>query len=220
MKNSPYSENELLAIASGFKKHLKDHFATIKSACPGLDQDFIFRFKAHFYEAQAHPLEPETDSISKELELDLENLADQVRSLFLIIRFYIQKAFPYESKIWEAYGYCEIEKVIHDYSTLRKCLGGFVKLINEKRSELSAANCPIPTLDEMAGLSKQIGNKHEELLEHLERKEIRNEAYKTNLNELFKLMKMIHDAASKCFQNDQESLKQLTFPPKRPTPQN
>lgn len=214
MNISAYPESELLKIASEFKKHLKDNFPTIKSAYSGLDQGFIYKFKALFYEIQAHPIEPEVDSISHKHKLELEAMASQARKLFLILSFYLQKAFPYDSNIWEAYGYCEMEKVIHDYSKLRICLEVSVQLIQKKRSELRAANCPDSALKEIIGLSERINNKYEEMLNYLEEKETRNKVYHNNLNELFKLMEIVHDAASKSLQDDPESLSHLTFPPK------
>jgi len=215
MKNSPYSENELLEIASGFKKHLKDHFATIKSVYPGLDQDFIYRFKALYYEVQAHPSELEADRLNQVFSLELKEFADQVRNLFPIFRFYLIKAFPYDSNLWEGFGYCEIEKAVSDYLSLQKCFEVSVRLINEKRAELRAVNCPEPTLDEIVRLSKQVVETHKELQEYLEKKESKNRAYKSRLNELFQLVKIVHEAASECFQNDPESLMHWTLPPNK-----
>ena len=220
MKDFPYSENELLEIASDFKKHLKDHFDTIKKFCPGLNQEFIYKFKALFYEVQAPPPDPQADPVVMEFKATLDDLANQVNSLFPIFRFYMQKAFPYDSNLWEAYQYGEIEKVMRDYSKLRKCLEGSVKIIDDKRIELRAANCPNPTLNELVDLSKQINDKHEEYLEYLRNKDFRYKVYQNNLNELFKLMKMVHDAATKCFKDEPEYLKKLTFPPKQTSPQN
>jgi hypothetical protein len=214
MKNAPYTEYELLEIASGFKKHLKDHFASIKSADPNLDQNFIYRFKALYYEIHTHQIDSESDSVSKTLRSELEDFEEQIRGLLPIFRFYLQKAFPYDSNLWEPYGYCEMENMIHDYFSLRKCMERTVKIINEKRNELRAACCPDPILNEIVGLSKQLGFKHEELLEYLEKNEIRNNAYKSRINELFHLMKIVHEAASKCLQKDPETLKYLTFPSK------
>lgn len=219
MKNFPYTEKELLEIATYFKKHLKDHFDSIKEFCPGLDQEFIFKFKALFYEVQSPPLEPNADPVVTEFKLTLDDLSNQVNSLFPIFRFYMQKAFPYDSNLWEAYQYCAIEKAMHDYSALQTCLEGSVKIIDDKRTELRAANCPNPTLNEMVDLSKQICDKNEAYQEYLRNKEFRLKAYQNNLNELFKLMKMVHDAASKCFQNNPEYLKKLTFPVKEPSHQ-
>jgi len=219
MKIFPYSENELLEIASDFKKNLKDHFDSIKEFCPGLTQEFIYKFKALFYEVQSPPLEPDADPVVKELKLVLDDLSNQVNSLFPIFRFYMQKAFPYDSNLWESYQYSEIEKAMLDYSLLRTCLEGSVKIIEDKRAELRAANCPNPTLNEIVDLSKQINDKHDEYLEYLRNKEFRFKVYQNNLNELFKLMKMVHDAATKCFQNNPEYLKKLTFPAKKHSPQ-
>jgi hypothetical protein len=212
MHISSYPEGELLKIASGFKKHLKANFSTIQSGYSGLDQGFIYKFKALFYEVQAYPTELEEDSIINKYKLDLEALTDQVRNFVLIFRFYLQKAFPYDSKIWEAYGFIEIENVIHDYSSLSTFLKETVKLIEEKRSFLRAANCPHSTLEEIMSLSKLISDENEEMLKHLQRKEMKNKAYQNNLKELFKLMEIIHEAASKSLQDNPESLKHLTFP--------
>lgn len=212
MNNYPYSENELLEIASKFNKHLKGHFDTLKNACPRIDQNFIYRFKALFYEARIHHSSRDKEQNTQELKLDLIHLAERARSLFLTIRFYIQKAFPYDYKMWEAYEYCEIEKVINDYTSLSACLEGFIKLINEKRHELITANCPENSMIEIIELSKQINDKHDELTNHLKKIEKSNKTHQTNLNELFKLMEIVNETALKCLQNEPETLKVLTFP--------
>ena len=212
MNNYPYSDDELLEIASKFNKHLKANIESLKTGCPRIDQHFIFRFKALFYEARIHPSSLDSEQVTQALKLGLIRLTEQSRSLFLTIRFYIQKVFPYDYKMWEAYEYCEIEKVINDYTALRACLDGFIKLINEKRYELITANCPENSMTEIIELSKLISEKHEELTNHLKKTEKRNNAHQNNLNELFKLMEIVHETASKCFENDQETLKLLTFP--------
>ena len=212
MNNYPYSEDELLEIASKFNKHLKSHFDTLKNACPRIDQNFIYRFKALFYEARIHHSSHDKEQITQELKLDLIHLAEGTRSLFLTIRFYIQKAFPYDYKMWEAYEYCEIEKVINDYASLSTCLEGFIKLINEKRHELITANCPEKSMIEIIELSKQINDKHDELTNHLKKIEKSNKTHQTNLNELFHLMEILNETALKCLQDDPETLKLLTFP--------
>lgn len=214
MKNSPYTDGELLEIATDFKKHLKNNFSTIKNVYPELDQNFLFRFKALYYEVHTHPSVPESDNVIQTLNDELKDFGDQVRILIPIFRFYIQKAFPYESNLWEAYGYCEIESVVLEYFTLRKCLEGAVKLINEKRAELRAAKCPDPTLNEIIGLTKQVTYKHQELMDYQEKKENENKTRKNRMQELYQLMEIVHKAASKSLQNDPESLKYLTFPPK------
>ena len=214
MNISSYPERELLKIASGFKKHLKDKFPTMKNSSSGLDQGFIYKFKALFYEVQAHPYEPETDSITFKYKLDLETLVEQIRNFFLIFRFYLQKAFPYDSELCEKYGYVELEKVIHDYSSLRIFLEKTVNLIHEKRSFLRTANCPESTMEEIINLSEQINELHEEFLKYNQKKELRNKAYQSNMKELFRLMEIVHEAASKTLQDDPESLRNLTFPSK------
>ena len=210
MKNSPYSYNELLEIATGFKKQLKNHLPVIKSICPEVDQDFIYRFKALYYEVQSHPNEQLLDN--QVFNLELKELADQVRTLFPILRFYLNKAFPYESKLSEAYGYCEIEKVVRDYSSLRKFMEGSVELIHEKKSELKAANCPGPTLEEIELLSKRVADTQEEYLQYVEKQESRNKIFKNKMNELFLLMETVSDATSKSLQENPELLFNWTLP--------
>lgn len=214
MKNSPYTDSELLEIATDFKKHLKNNFSTIENVYPELDHNFLFRFKALYYEVHTHSSVPESDNIIQTLNDELKDFGDQVRILIPIFRFYMQKAFPYESNLWEAYGYCEIESVVLEYFTLRKCLEGAVKLINDKRAELRAAKCPDPTLNEIIGLSKQVTYKHQEFMDYQEKKANEDKTRKTRMQELYQLMEIVHKAASKSLQNDPESLKYLTFPPK------
>jgi len=213
MKNYPYSESELLEIASMFKKHLKVHYDAINSVCPEIDQDFIYRFKALYYEAHAHS-SSHGDSDNQALNLELKEFVDQVRTLFPIFRFYMNKAFPYDSNLWAAYGYCEIEMVVHDYSSLSKCLDGSVKLINEKRSALRLAKCPDPVLDEIVRLSKLVDDANKAMIKNLENNAIKNKINKSRLNELYGLMKIVDSAASKCIKDDPEPFKYLTFPSK------
>ena len=214
MNISSYPEYELLKIASGFKKHLKDKFPVMRSGNTGLDQGFIYRFKALFYEVQAHPMEPEADNTTNKYKLELDGLTGQLRSFFHIFRFYLQKAFPYDSDLCEACGYVETEKVVRDYAALQIFLERTVNLIHEKRTFLRAANCPETILEEIISLSDQIKKVHEELRNYLQKKEMRNRSYQNNLKELFRLMEMVHEAATKNLQDDPESLKYLTFPPK------
>jgi len=216
MKNSPYTDGELLEIASDFKKHLKNNFSTIKSVYPELDQNFIFKFKALYYEVHTHSadINTESDEVTESFNSELNDFADQVRILIPIFRFYMQKAFPYESNLWEAYGYCEIESVVRDYFSLRKCLEGAVKVIIEKRTELRAAKCPEPTLNEIIGLTKQVGYKHQEMLDYLEKREIETQTHESRMEELFQLMEIVHEAASKSLHDGPDSLKYLTFPSK------
>ncbi len=214
MNISSYPDNELLKIASGFKKHLKDKFPAMRNTSSALDQGFIYKFKALFYEVQAHPYEPETDSVAYKYKLDLDEMAEQVRNFFLIFRFYLQKAFPYNADLCETFGYVEMERVIHDYTELRIFLANTVDLIHDKRSFLRASNCPESTLEEIQNLSNQINELHDEYLKYTQKRELKNSAYQNNLKELFKLMEIVDEAASKSLQNDPESLKLLTFPPK------
>ena len=214
MNISSYPERELLKIASDFKKHLKEKFPTMKSSSSGLDQGFIYKFKALFYEVQAHPWEPEVDSVTYKYRLDLDNLANELKSFFLIFRFYLQKAFPYDSELCDSYGFVEMEKVMKDYAELLLFLEKTVALIDERKNLLKAANCPESTLEEIIGLSAQISKVHDELVKYTQKKEIRNRAYQSNMKELFNLMEIVHEAASRCLQDDPESLRHLTFPPK------
>jgi len=214
MNIASYPERELLKIASDFKKHLKDKFPAMRSSSTGMDQGFIYKFKALFYEVQAHPWEPETDSITYNYKLDLDNLTEQIKNFFLIFRFYLQKAFPYDSDLCETFGYVAMEKVKHNYPELRVFLEKTVNLINDKRHFLKAANCPESTLEEIIGLSNQINEVHDELLKYVQKKENRNRTYQSNMKELFRLMEIVHEAASKSLQDDPESLKHLTFPSK------
>lgn len=213
MKNSQYTDNEILEIASHFKKHLKSNITTIKDVFPDFDQDFIYRFKALFYEAHRHQSDTGEDKLSQSLSEELHKYADQVRLLIPIFRFYMQKAFPYESNLWEAYGYCELETVVREYYTLRKCLERAVKAIHENRAELRAAKCPDSTLNDIIMLSNQVAGKHQEWIDHLEKTEAERKANKMRLKELYHLMEVLNDAASKNLQKDPE-LKYLTFPPK------
>lgn len=212
MDASPFSQNELLKIATGFKKHLKNNFETIKDVCPVVDSNFMVRFKALYYDMHSH--QTEKDSIFQTLKRELLDFANQISDLIPIFRYYLQRAFPYDSEQWQAFGYCEIQNVINDYSGLRKCLETAVMRVREKSSELRAVNCPDQKIEEINNLSKKFAEKHDEFLEYMKSKEIRRKTYKNKEDELFQLMKVVNDAASKSLYKNPESLKYLTFPSK------
>jgi hypothetical protein len=215
MKNCPYSESELLEIAQGFKKHLKG-LASIQDIYPDLDQDFIYRFKAKFYEVQAfvhpHTIDSEVDQTTRSLQHELDLMVGQIRSLFQVFRYNMQKICPHGPEIWDEYGYTGLERAICNQATFQQYLEGFVKLANEKRVEMKLVNCPIQCIDEIQNLSDLFGHKREELLEYLERREIREKVHKNNLSELFRLMVTVHKAASKNIDTNPEILKYLTLP--------
>jgi hypothetical protein len=214
MKNLPYNENELIEIALRFKKHFKS-LSIINDIYPELNKDFIYRFMTRYYEAQAHiynhPLDIAADKIIFKLKQNLEELINQIRGLFQVLHLNIKKACPNDTEIWDVRACSDLELAILDYSTFRSWLKGFLQLANKKKRELSIANCPSENLNEIENLLKQFDEIHDELMEYLERKEMRNKMYKTNFYELYNLMEIVHNAASKCLEKDPESLKYLTF---------
>ena len=167
-----------------------------------------------FYEAQAHPWEPDNDSITARYRLELDTLTDEIKTFFMIFRFYLQKTFPYDAELCESYSYVEMQKAAQNYNELQSFLEKTKLLIEEKRSFLRAANCPDCTLDQIIGLSKQFNEMVEELTKYIQKREIKDKAYQNNMKELFKLMEIVHEAASNNLQDDPESLRHLTFPPK------
>jgi hypothetical protein len=220
MKNCPYSEEELLAIAQVFKKHLKS-LSVIQDIYPELNQDFIYKFKARFYQAQVnahpdlHPLDAQADQNLHDLERELTNLTDRIRKVFQTFRYDIQKACPYGSEIWDQYGYSGLEGAIQNHSGFQNYLEGFIKLADEKRGELNSANCPTHHIDEIRDLSRQFTQKNEDLLEYIDRDKIRTKVIKNNLSELFKLMQIVDKAASRSFNENPGVLKYLVFPHKQ-----
>jgi len=214
MNISSYPDRELLKIASGFKKHLKDKIPTMKSVYSDLDEGFIYKFKALFYEIQSHSREMESENISVKFNRELEILASQAKRFFTDFRFYLQKAFPYDSSLCETYGYMAIEKATVDYSALRTLLEKTIQLIDEKGTNLRAANCPDSTLEDVLHYSKQVNQVHDGLIEYRKKTDLKNKAHEKNVKELFKLMEIVHEAASKSLKDDPESLRQLTFPSK------
>lgn len=218
MEKSPYSEKELLEIAKRFKRHLGEHYPRLKEVCPGLDKDFIIRFKALYYQIQSHPMvtdKEKTESISKKLEVELDQIGMHAKKMFGEIRFFIQKAFPYDLKKWEAFGYCEIEGVVHDFQALRDCLKTFNQMVQEKRSKLIIAGCSESIIDEVEQILKLLETRHEELAQVQKNSMKLYHEHKSNLKALYKLMQMIHDAATKCYSDHPEILQELTFPQKK-----
>ena len=108
----------------------------------------------------------------------------------------------------------QVEKVTHDYAELRLFLERTLNLISEKRTFLRTANCPESTLEEIISFSNQITEVHDEMLKYSQKQELQNRTYQNNMKELFKLMEIVHEAASKNLQDDPESLRHLTFPSK------
>ena len=211
-KNFPFTESELLKIASRFNKNLKGHFHDLQGHSVELDQDFVFRFKAAFYESRIRPVDQEVDRLILRLHQELGNLINAAHNLFQIFRFYIQKAFPHDSRIWDAFSYCEVENATHDYTKLHDCLSEFIKLIHSKRRELLAVNCPDTSFDEIVDLFNKIEEKQNEILQINDMKEVSNESRIISMNKLYKLMQIIHNTALVRFQDDPLTLEKLTFP--------
>ena len=145
-------------------------------------------------------------------KIELDALTDQIKTFFMVFRFYLQKAFPYDAELCESFGYVEMQKVAQNYVDLGSLLEKTIHLIEERKASLRAANCPECTLDEIFMLSKQFTELHDELTKYSHKRELKNKAYQSNMKELFKLMEIVDEAASKSLKDDPESLKHLTFP--------
>ncbi len=214
MNITSYPQHELLKIASDFKKHLKEKLPAIMDSSSELDKGFIYKFKALFYEVQAHSMEPENDNAEVcRFSLELDAMKEKIRTFFVMFRYYIQKSFPYDSELCESFGYIEMEKVSQDYFELKSFLERTANLVAERRGSFKAANCPDSKLEEISRISEKFNEVHNALISYIEKRELRNHSYENSMKELFKLMEIVHNAASKSLKNDPESLKHLTFPP-------
>lgn len=211
-KNFPYTESELLKIASGFNKNLKGHFHDLQGHFVELNRDFVFRFKAAFFESRIRPVDQEVDRITLRLNQELGSLITAAHNLFQIFRFYIQKAYPHDSRIWDAFSFCELENAIHDYDKLHECLEELIKLITSKKFELLAVNCPETSFNEIEDVFSKIEGKHHEILQINDMKGVSNESRIDSMNKLYKLMQVIHNAAAVRLQNDPHTMEKLTFP--------
>ena len=211
-KNFPYTESELLKIASGFNKNLKGHFHDLQGHSVELNRDFVFRFKAAFFESRIRPVDQEVDRITLRLNQELGSLITAAHNLFQIFRFYIQKAYPHDSRIWDAFSFCELENAVHDYDKLHECLEELIKLITSKKFELLAVNCPETSFNEIEDVFSKIEEKHHEILQINDMKGVSNESRIDSMNKLYKLMQVIHNAAAVRLQNDPHTMEKLTFP--------
>lgn len=215
----PYTESELLKIASRFNKNLKSHFHDLQGHSIELDRDFVFRFKAAFYESRIRPVDQEVDRLTLKLHQELGNLINAVHNLFQMFKYYIQKAFPHDSRMWDSFGYCEIENAIHDYAKLHECLKDFIELINRKKYELLDVNCPEVSFGEIEELHRKIEEKQTEILQINDLKEVSNESRLNSMNKLYRLMQVIHNTALVRLKNDPLALEKLTFPSADPDSQ-
>ncbi len=211
-KNIPYSESELLKIASRFNKNLKTHFNDLQGFSSKLDSDFVFKFKAAYFKSRIHTADPEVDLFTHEMYEELNRLINNTQIVFQDFRFYIQKAFPHDSRMWEAYGYCEVERATHNYEEMIHCLTDFISMIRDKKHELLAVKCPEKDFKEIEDLFIKIKEKHDEIVNWENKKNTSHEARLNNLNKLYKLMQVVHNAASDRLKDEPQVMEKLTFP--------
>jgi len=208
----PYNESELLKIASRFNKNLKVHFSDLQGFSAELDDNFIFRFKAAFYKSRIHSVNQEVDLFTRKMHDELVILIKTTQNLFQNFRYYIQKAFPYDTSLWEPFGYCEVENATHDYEKLLHCLEEFIKMINSKKYELLAVKCPEKSFIEIEDLFQKILIKHDEIHKSNQSKDAAKESRINSLNKLYKLMQLIHNAAVERLKDEPQVMEKLTFP--------
>ncbi len=212
MNISSYPDQEILNIAFGFKKHLKEKYLRSADNVMPLDEAFIYRFKALFYEVQSQHKIQDSAQKTQSYLVSLEELTDQARAYLIVFRFYLQKAFPYDSELSEQYGYVEMERIKQDHAEMRSLLERTIAIIHERNKYLVAANCPDCTLEGILSLSNKINQVHDELLREMKRAQEHTNTYKQNIKELFSLMEKIHSYASDNLKDDPEKLKYFTLP--------
>ncbi len=212
MNISTYPDQEILKIAFGFKKHLKDKYLRTANNVAPLDEAFIYRFKALFYEVQSQHKTHASEEKTQRYLLALEDLTEQARAYLIIFRFYLQKAFPYDSELAEQYGYVEMERIKQDHAEMRNLLEKTISIIRERNKYLAAANCPECTLEGILTLSNKISEVHDEMIQEEQRLNELNNNYKQNIKELFSLMEQIHIYASDNLKDEPEKLKYFILP--------
>lgn len=211
-RNFPYTESELLKIASRFNKNLKIHFNDLQGFSSKLDSDFVFKFKAAYFKSRIHTADQEVDLFTHEMYGELNKLISTTQTVFQDFRYYIQKAFPHDSRMWDAYGYCEVEHATHNYDELLHCLTDFISMIRAKKHELLDVKCPEKSFKEIEDLFGKIKEKHDEIMNWENKKNTSHEARLNNLNKLYKLMQVVHNAASDRLKDDPQLMEKLTFP--------
>lgn len=211
-KKFPYTESELLKIASRFNKNLKIHFTYLQGYSAELDNDFLFKFKAAYFQSRIRSVDLEVDLFAQKMHEELDSMISEVQNVFQDLRYYIQKAFPHDSRMWDAYGYCEVEHATHDYDQLLHCLEDFIKMIRSKKYKLLAVRCPQKRFIEIEELFNKIQDKHIEILNWVNKKNASYQTRMNSLNKLYKLMQAVHNAATAQLKDDPQIMEKLTFP--------
>ncbi len=212
LKIFPYSESELLRTAVRFDQKLQQHRSKIEDYEPELNDQFVQQFKNALERSITYPQDKNFDQQTIRLHAEMELLIEELKHYVANIKFYFQKAFPHDPRMWEQYGYCEFDETSHNYFKIQHCLAQLFEAIEQNRVVLKRVQFPFGSITDVERLKQNIGEKNDEIIDYYEESEQVDEERIEKLNELYRLMQIIDNAVRKYRVQHKGALKKLILP--------
>ncbi len=208
----PYSESELLRTAALFSKKLSEHHHEIEGSDPALNENFLNQFHEALELSITHPQNKSFDQQTMRLHGEMDQLIQEIKGHVISIKFYFQKTFPHDPRVWEQYGHCEFEKTSHNYFKVQLCITQLLEMIEVKHEELRHAKFPFDTIREVVRLKKTISEKNDEIIDYYEENDTEDAERITKLNDLYHLMQIIDSAVRRYRVAHKGAFKKLLLP--------
>lgn len=212
MQTLDYPTEVIIEVADRFNRNLKKHFDKIKQFCPKMDQNFFFRFKALYYELQTTSPHQETADKINELNREIDDQIDHLKEVFIQVRYYFLRAFPYDTELLDQYSMFSCKADSDRRAQMVDCFMRFSQLIKNRSIELKIANCPLKLMDEVQRRSNALSRIYTEFQLHKQESDDRDKKFHAICSDLIELMVKINEAAKSCLKDNPEAMGLFSLP--------
>jgi hypothetical protein len=211
-RNYPYSETELLKLASKFKAGIEKYSEKLEGELPDFEPNFRDNYNKVYSDARNTKDDNSIKEQISELQKSIEAEVNLAVDLFKSFRLYVQRAFPHDYRIWDKFSYRYFENASHDYKKMLSFFNDFQEIVQERKRYLDSVHCPdelYSGIDTNRDLLHNMVDKNEKLLDELIGF---NEMRLAKFNELFYLMGVVRDTVENIFVDEPETIKMFALP--------
>lgn len=212
VKKYPYSDIELLKLASKFKSGIEIHYGKLESSLPDYGPDFRENYNRVYTEVREMKSDENQQERLSKLRKTIENEVKTAVKLFASFRMYIQHAFPHDYRIWNKFSYCDFENAIKDYHKMLGCFNEFHEIVKDRKRELDAVHCPPQLYHDIESVREILHDLIDENDKLEKESDTFIESRLSRMNELYYLMEIVHDSAENVFEDEADIIQKFILP--------
>lgn len=188
MKSFTMQEHELFNTALALMKNLNRLSEANELMEKPVPNNLATEFKNRLETAITFPYNRNFNQETQLLHAEADRIVQILKKQVSEVKYFLQKAFPHDSRIWEQYGHCEFEKVSQNFFKTLLCIDRLCLLVKQYRSLLFKLNFPFRLTAEIEQLANILLARNNEIIIWYETNDGENNERIERLNRLSETM--------------------------------